>query len=210
MRITPKFDTGDFSVATTKGLTTELPANVDEMVIVETVPVTATVERTDGGVVLTVTDHQGTTSAPLYDGPTGSQGEPGPQGERGPQGPAGPAGERGPQGFKGAAGEPGPVGPVGPAGERGPQGPTGPQGIQGLQGPRGDAGPQGERGPQGATGETGPQGPQGDPGPAGPAGTTDYNDLTNKPTIPSKVSDLTNDSGFLTLATLPIYDGTVV
>lgn len=28
--------------------------------------------------------------------------------------------------------------------------------------------------------------------------------------IPTKTSDLTNDSGFLTLATLPIYDGTVV
>lgn len=26
----------------------------------------------------------------------------------------------------------------------------------------------------------------------------DYNDLTNKPSIPSKVSDLTNDSGYLT------------
>ena len=28
--------------------------------------------------------------------------------------------------------------------------------------------------------------------------------------VPSKTSDLTNDSGFLTLSTLPIYDGTVV
>lgn len=28
--------------------------------------------------------------------------------------------------------------------------------------------------------------------------------------IPTNVSDLTNDSGFLTLSTLPIYDGTVV
>lgn len=28
--------------------------------------------------------------------------------------------------------------------------------------------------------------------------------------IPTKTSDLTNDSGYLTLATLPIYDGTVV
>ena len=28
--------------------------------------------------------------------------------------------------------------------------------------------------------------------------------------VPTKTSDLTNDSGFLTLATLPIYDGTVV
>lgn len=29
-------------------------------------------------------------------------------------------------------------------------------------------------------------------------------------TVPTKVSDLTNDSAFLTLADLPIYDGTVV
>jgi len=29
-------------------------------------------------------------------------------------------------------------------------------------------------------------------------------------TIPTKTSDLTNDSGFLTLSTLPVYDGTVV
>lgn len=204
MRITPKFDTGDFSIATTKGLATELPANVDEMVIVETVPVTATVERTDGGVVLTVTDHQGTTSAPIYDGPTGSQGEPGPQGERGPAGERGPQGPTGPQGIQGLQGPRGDAGPQGERGETGSQGPAGPQGERGPQGI------QGERGPQGPTGETGPQGPQGDPGPAGPAGTTDYNELTNKPTIPSAVSQLTNDSGFLTLATLPIYDGTVV
>lgn len=31
--------------------------------------------------------------------------------------------------------------------------------------------------------------------------------ITDFPTIPTKVSDLTNDSGFLTLATLPIYNG---
>lgn len=30
------------------------------------------------------------------------------------------------------------------------------------------------------------------------------------PSIASKVSELSNDSGFLTLSTLPIYDGTVV
>jgi hypothetical protein len=34
--------------------------------------------------------------------------------------------------------------------------------------------------------------------------------IQNKPTIPSKVSDLTNDSGFLTLATLPVWNGGVV
>lgn len=32
-----------------------------------------------------------------------------------------------------------------------------------------------------------------------------YNDLTNKPTIPSKVSQLTNDSGFLTAETDPVF-----
>ena len=32
----------------------------------------------------------------------------------------------------------------------------------------------------------------------GGGGTTDYNNLINKPTIPTKISELTNDSGFLT------------
>ena len=32
-----------------------------------------------------------------------------------------------------------------------------------------------------------------------------YNDLTNKPTIPTKVSDLTNDSGFITAETDPVF-----
>ena len=31
----------------------------------------------------------------------------------------------------------------------------------------------------------------------------------NIPTVPTKVSDLTNDSGFLTLADLPVWDGSV-
>lgn len=33
----------------------------------------------------------------------------------------------------------------------------------------------------------------------------DYDDLTNKPTIPSKTSDLTNDSGFITAETDPVF-----
>ena len=33
----------------------------------------------------------------------------------------------------------------------------------------------------------------------------DYNDLTNKPTIPTKTSDLTNDSGFITSSSLSGY-----
>jgi hypothetical protein len=54
---------------------------------------------------------------------------------------------------------------------------TGPAGPQGEQGPQGIQGPQGEQGPIGLTG------PQGPIGPEGQAGTTDYNDLTNKPTL---------------------------
>lgn len=37
-----------------------------------------------------------------------------------------------------------------------------------------------------------------------------YRGYDSNTVIPSKTSDLTNDSGFLTLSTLPIYDGTVV
>ena len=59
----------------------------------------------------------------------------------------------------------------------GPPGPQGPQGPQGEKGDTGDTGPQGATGPQGPQGETGPQGPQGVPG------TTDYADLSNKPSI---------------------------
>lgn len=33
-----------------------------------------------------------------------------------------------------------------------------------------------------------------------------YSIISGKPTIPSKTSDLTNDSGFLTISTLPVYD----
>lgn len=87
------------------------------------------------------------------------------RGPQGPQGPVGPQGERGEQG---------PVGAAGPAGE---QGPAGPKGDTGEQGPPGEKGDQGEAGPQG------PKGDPGDQGPAGPAGTTDYNALSNKPSI---------------------------
>lgn len=37
-----------------------------------------------------------------------------------------------------------------------------------------------------------------------------YNDLSNKPNIPTKTSDLTNDSGFITSAQVPTIDDTVV
>lgn len=38
----------------------------------------------------------------------------------------------------------------------------------------------------------------------------DYDDLTNKPTIPTKTSELTNDSGFITSAQVPTIDDTSV
>lgn len=37
-----------------------------------------------------------------------------------------------------------------------------------------------------------------------------YNDLSNKPSIPTKTSDLTNDSGFITSAQVPTIDDSVV
>ena len=37
----------------------------------------------------------------------------------------------------------------------------------------------------------------------------DYNDLTNKPSIPDATSDLTNDSGFITAAEAPVQPGDV-
>jgi hypothetical protein len=78
------------------------------------------------------------------------------------------------------------VGPQGLKGDTGNQGPQGIPGADGAQGPKGDTGNQGPQGPQGLKGDTGSQ---------GPAGTTDYNDLTNKPTT---VSSFTNDAEYLT------------
>lgn len=58
-------------------------------------------------------------------------------------------------------------------------------GPQGPIGPKGDTGPQGERGIQGPKGDVGPQGPQGPKGDKGDPGTTSWNDLQDKPNIPS-------------------------
>lgn len=148
-------------------------------------------------------------------GPQGEKGDKGEQGIQGIQGPKGETGEQGPAGPKGDTGEQGPVGPKGDTGETGPQGPIGPQGEQGIQGPagpkgdkgdtglqgpkgdkgdKGDTGARGEQGPKGDTGLQGPQGLQGPKGDTGPAGTTDYNNLTNKPDLtiyqPKTVSTL--------------------
>ena len=98
---------------------------------------------------------------------------------------------------------------------RGQTGERGPQGIQGERGPQGEQGIQGIQGPKGDTGAQGPQGPQGDPatnlvqsvnGKQGTVvlGASDVGALPSSTSIPTKVSDLTNDSGFITSAQAPV------
>lgn len=91
----------------------------------------------------------------------------------------GPQGPQGLQGLKGDKGEVGPQGLQGPKGDKGDTGPQGPQGLQGLKGDKGDTGLQGPQGERGLQGVQGPKGDKGDPG------TTSWNDLQDKPNIPS-------------------------
>lgn len=91
--------------------------------------------------------------------------------------------EKGDKGDKGDKGETGETGPQGPQGVQGPQGNQGVQGPQGIQGEKGDKGESGVY--------TGTEEPS-----------SDY-DVWIEPdgtpgTIPTKLSDLTNDVGFIT------------
>ena len=110
----------------------------------------------------------------------------------------GPKGDKGDQGDKGDKGDTGAAftydmftaeqlaGLKGEKGDQGIQGPEGPQGIQGVQGPKGDKGDKGDQGIQGEAGYT-------------PIKGTDYftaEDIASL-NIPTKVSDLTNDSNYL-------------
>ena len=156
----------------------------------------------------------GDTGPAGADGAQGIQGPVGPKGDTGDtgaDGDQGPQGIQGPQGLKGDTGDAGAdstvAGPQGPQGLKGDTGDTGPQGIQGpagadstVAGPQGPAGADGAQGPQGLKGDkgdTGAQGPAGADGADGADGTTDYNLLTNKPTIPSDINDLTDADGLL-------------
>lgn len=73
------------------------------------------------------------------------------------------------------------------------------------------------KGDKGDKGETGEQGPKGDTGKTayqyavegGYTGTEAEFASKLATAIPSKTSDITNDSGFITLADLPIYNGGV-
>lgn len=131
-------------------------------------------------------------------------GSKGSQGIQGIQGPKGDKGDKGDQGIQGPVGPKGDIGPQGPQGIPGIAGPQGPQGIRGPQGPKGDTGPQGIQGEQGIPGEKGGQGPAG----RTPIKGTDYyteaekqeiiQEVSEKIVVPTKTSDLENDSGFIT------------
>jgi len=172
------------------------------------------------GITDNVQGPQGETGDTGPTGLTGAQGIQGPEGPKGDtgdagiQGPQGLQGSQGPQGLKGDTGDagadstvPGPQGPQGLKGDTGDQGPVGPAGADStVPGPQGDAGadgadgaqgPQGLKGDKGDTGDTGAQGPAGNDGADGADGTTDYNLLTNKPTIPSDINDLSDADGLL-------------
>ena len=144
-------------------------------------------------------------------GDPGPEGPQGPKGDKGDTGPKGDPGEQGPQGIQGIQGPKGDQGDTGPAGERGPQGE---QGIQGPEGPQGPIGPEGPKGDKGDTGEQGIQGPVGPQGPKGdPASikvngqryNMDASGLITLPNYPTTTGELTNDSGFITDASLANY-----
>ena len=86
-------------------------------------------------------------------------------------------------------------GEIGPMGPQGIQGKTGPQGIQGEIGPQGIQGEVGPIGPQGIQGKIGPQGPKGD---SYKITETDYAAIAEMVPVPSKTSELMNDSNFIT------------
>ena len=137
-------------------------------------------------------------------GDTGDVGPTGPAGAQGIQGPAGPKGDTGDAGAQGIQGPAGQDGAAGAQGLKGDKGDTGDQGVPGpagadstVAGPQGPAGADGADGAQGIQGEKGDKGDTGDTGPQGPAGTTDYNALTNKPTIPSDINELSDTDGLL-------------
>ncbi|MDC1446456.1 collagen-like protein [bacterium] len=166
------------------------------------------------GITDNVQGPQGETGDTGPTGLTGAQGIQGPEGPKGDTGDAGIQGQQGlqgsqgPQGLKGDTGDagadstvPGAQGPQGLKGDTGDQGPVGPAGadstVPGPQGAAGADGVQGPQGPQGLKGDTGDTGTQGPAGNDGADGTTDYNLLTNKPTIPSDINDLSDADGLL-------------
>lgn len=124
------------------------------------------------------------------------------------------------EGLKGPKGDKGGIGLQGQKGDKGDTGPQGPQGIQGERGPVGPIGPIGPQGPKGVDGSTSfddlteeqKESLKG----VSPIAKVSYANhvftvsITDKEgekkataTLPSKTSELTNDSGFITTAAVP-------
>lgn len=99
----------------------------------------------------------------------------------------------------------------------GPKGDMGPQGEIGPAGPQGKIGPKGEKGDIGPRGEIGPKGEKGDIGPKGDSYTitdSDYQAIAEKVSVPSKISDLQNDVGFISEVkvngeSIPLENGSI-
>ena len=93
-------------------------------------------------------------------------------------------------------------------------GPQGPKGYTGAPGTPGRPGPQGDKGPKGDKGDPGPKGDPGEQGEPGLTASVEVNgqvctaDDAGKitlPDYPNTTSELTNDSGFITNASLANY-----
>ena len=184
----------------------------------------ATVTQTETGATISITDRDGTTTATItngQDGERGPQGErgeqgiqgvPGIQGEKGDRGEQGIQGERGPQGIQGERGATGATGATGPAG---PAGPAGSDGADGFS-PTATVTKSGDTATITITDKNGTTTAQIKDG--SDAGITVDSALSSTSTnpvqnrvinsalnakadssdIPTKTSDLTNDSGFIT------------
>jgi precorrin isomerase len=169
------------------------------------------------GVVAQLKGQQGIQGLKGDKGDTGATGAQGQQGIQGPKGDKGDTGAQGPQGIQGLKGDTGATGAQGAQGLKGDAGATGPKGDTGATGAQGPQGVQGLKGDKGDTGATGPAGtdasvtstliatalgysPVNPSSLASVATSGSYNDLRNKPTIPTLVSVLTNDSGYQTAA----------
>lgn len=127
----------------------------------------ANVVQTDSGVVISITDKYGTTTATVTSGKDGADGKDGAKGDKGDPGEKGDTGATGPQGIQGE---------TGPAGEKGATGAKGEKGdaftyadftadqlaaLKGEKGDKGDQGIQGEKGETGAAGSNGADGKDG-------------------------------------------------
>ena len=168
-------------------------------------------------------DLENKVATDYYRGATGEKGDKGDTGERGPQGIKGDVGPQGPKGDTGAKGDKGDKGDTGNQGPQGLKGDTGSAGadakINGVNALTIEAGTNITLDQEGSTLTINSTG-------GGSGGTSNYNALTNKPKInnvelngnktlndlgiqpsgnyaleseiPTKTSDLTNDSGFIT------------